>query len=378
MSILAPTNLKGGSWKINGWALPDLGITENVQRAASLFTPTKSSNFAQGGGSNLSDMFSPTPMASNNQGQIQGASTTGAWQNSSQLPAGQSLSGSTGLSGSNSGGNGGNNNNNGLVNDYNKLAGQNYQDTVQSQNSLSDAEISALNDQLGQAGLSKSNMLQTVDDQQKQIDAQKASQIQDANDRTVEEIAAGSSTARASQLKIRNMLRGLGILASSAAAELLSQPINEFSTQKAQINQALTKRLGEIDTWYNGQLSTLAAAKRDIEFQYSSMVDKIKSDIRFTESERASSLAQARNSLQEKMLEIRASLSNVQQGVTSSLSDLGSFVGQINDGSINDTYNNALSGVTQGQNQSGDYYGDPTKKKQNDYSGDGFLGLSQS
>lgn len=222
----------------------------------------------------------------------------------------------------------------------------------QSINSLSDAEIQALNDQLSSAGLSRDNQLQTINDQQTQVDSAKTAQIQEANDRAVEEISQGSAAARSAQQKVRNMLRGLGILASSAAGELLSQPINEFTQQKAQINQALTKRLGEIDTWYNTQVNTLAAAKRDIETQYSTLINNIKSDIRFTETERASALQQAKTQLEAKMLEIKSSLSNTQNDVMSTLQELMKYQDpEMNTNAINNAWMSAAGDQTTGKPQ---------------------------
>lgn len=274
-------------------------------------------------------------------------------------------------------GNGGGNpssNNGGLSGQYTDLANQQNQDEVQAVNSLSDAEISALNDQMSTAGLSRSNMMQTIDEQTQQLSTQKAQQIADAQDQNVDEIAAGSATARAAQVKIRGILRALGQLSSSYATQALSEPINQFSQQKAEINQALTKRLGDIDSWYNTQLTTLAGAKRDVESQYSQLVDKIKSDIRFTESERTTALNQAKTSLQEKMLEIKASLSNTQQGVTDSLTSiLGEYNGSINDDAISQAWMNTQPGVSNNYTKTASIYQDPRKKES---LSDSWLGIT--
>jgi hypothetical protein len=116
----------------------------------------------------------------------------------------------------------------------------------------------------------------------------------------------GGSAARQATTKSRNMLRGLGIMNSSAAGDILSRPGTEFQKVSANINEQLSKGLKEVDDYIMAKTEENATKVQQLLSQYAAMVDRIKTDLRFNAKEKISALKQATLARDQTLSEIRA------------------------------------------------------------------------
>lgn len=146
------------------------------------------------------------------------------------------------------------------------------------------------------------------------------------------DVQNASETAKSVQRKNRNVLRSLGILGSSAAGEMLSQPYNEFDKQKATIATSYRQRTQQLDDFLVQKTNEHAGMVKDLEDKYSQLVGSIQKDLRFNAGERASAIKQASDALRERMSQIKAAqsswVSNINQikyNLGSELTNLSSY-----------------------------------------------------
>ena len=130
---------------------------------------------------------------------------------------------------------------------------------------------------------------------------------------TQQQINQAGSTARNVQGQNRNVLRALGILNSSAAGQILAKPLNQFDEQRAQLGQFLVQKTTELDDFVNQQVAQAAQIKNQIAQQYSDLVSKIQTDLRFNDRQRNDALKAANAALSQRMAEIAQSVQNYQQ-----------------------------------------------------------------
>lgn len=308
-----------GSWSLGGFKLPDFGITESLAKMAS-------NNNEQ---TDLSQALTQPRLANTTFISPEGSQQSFQTQNDyrPQDNMSSNTGGSTG--GSSGGSSGGSLSDPGQGNPSDSWTDP-YRDTYQQEQEvirgLSDAEISRLETDAAAAGNSRDRLLQEVTDQQGRLLSTVNKQKQEASDRAAEEIAEGADTVKNTQGNIRNMLRALGILASSKAGELLSEPVNEFSRQKSFINRALTKRVGELDDYFNDATLELGKERNRIMGDYEQLINGIRADIRFTESERDQALLQAQQAFNDRLMGIKEAFFNLQSTMTNELSSLAQYV----------------------------------------------------
>ena len=122
-----------------------------------------------------------------------------------------------------------------------------------------------------------------------------------------------AEAARSAQRQNRNILRALGILGSTYAAEALQNPMNELAKQKAEFAKRGMEQIAEID-------NNLFKAKRDADAQkakvldtYATIKERIQQDIRYTEQQKAISLKALRAGAQQNIANIEMARTNYGQ-----------------------------------------------------------------
>lgn len=202
-----------------------------------------------------------------------------------------------------------------LGNDLTSSANQQNNALLSQLNTQYDYNAAQLNNQLGTLGSQRQNSLNSLDNQlsgvQKQVDTSKTNATTNRDTQT----ADARQTAQDVQLKNRNTLRALGILNSSAAGDLLSKPLNEYDKQRAQIYQATTQRLNELDDFMNQQVKAHSDAVANIESQYQNLVGQIQTDLRFNDRQRSDAINAANAALTQRLADIKQSLFNYQAQV---------------------------------------------------------------
>lgn len=183
-------------------------------------------------------------------------------------------------------------------------------------------------------------------------------------------IQAGSVAAQTQQQN-RNILRSLGILNSSAAAESLAKPMNQFDQQRAQLGQQLQQRFGQLDDFLNQQVASHQAAVQSIQQNYQSLVGKIQTDLRFNERQRDDAIKAANAALTQHLSDIQNSLLNYQSQVSALKNQYGQQAAQVIQGYTQPTANlSAIQGTqvqtpqAQGSQLSTNIFQDPNKQNQ--------------
>jgi hypothetical protein len=128
-------------------------------------------------------------------------------------------------------------------------------------------------------------------------------------------IAQAGDTARQTQLRNRNMLRGLGILNSSAAGDILARPMEQFDSERANQVTLATKRLNELDTFLAEKTAEHSRMVGELENNYLKLVGDIQRDLRFNERERADAIQAANSALESRLSEIRMAQMNYENQV---------------------------------------------------------------
>lgn len=141
----------------------------------------------------------------------------------------------------------------------------------------------------------------------------------------------GGSAARQATTKSRNMLRGLGIMNSSAAGDILSRPGTEFQKVSADVNSQLSKGLKEVDDYIMAKTEENATKVQQLLSQYAAMVDRIKTDLRFNGKEKLSALKQATLARNQTLSEIRADQTNMKLEAQRYSNDLAASFGGVDE-----------------------------------------------
>lgn len=249
---------------------------------------------------------------------------------------------------------------------------------LQALNTEYDRNKAELEAQLNQAGTARtqglSSLQSAVDEYGNLIKGQRTSAEQSA----AKNIQSAGSAARQTQGKSRNVLRALGILSSSAAGDILSRPMTEFAGQRAEINQATTARLQQLDDALAQKTAEHANLVSQLESQYSNLVGQIQSDLRFSDRERADAVAAANAALMSGLSKIKMAQANWQNEVNAqknalaaSTASLSNFTNPSADiGAIQNTALDTQQKYKPGQQVS--IYG--TDKRLSDLYGSGALG----
>ena len=134
-----------------------------------------------------------------------------------------------------------------------------------------------------------------------------------AGEETDRAISEAASTAQETVRSNRNTLRGLGILSSSAAGDILSRPTQAFDVERANLKRQFNSRLSELDDYLNQKSSEHALAVQQLESNYANLVSKIQRDLRFNDRERADAVKEAQAALSYNIAQIQLQQQQAEQ-----------------------------------------------------------------
>ena len=183
-------------------------------------------------------------------------------------------------------------------------------DMINSQYGQNESE---LNRQLGLTDQYQGNDLNTLLTQFNTTNTDIGSQKLSANQTVETQTGRAADQARMTQKQNRNVLRELGILGSTYAAENLAAPINAFDKQKADIAQWGTSRLQELDNFYNQKKSEYDNLTRDVQTKYGDLKQKILADLRYNGQQKAEALKAATAGAQQNLANLNMQKANYEQ-----------------------------------------------------------------
>lgn len=224
-----------------------------------------------------------------------------------------------------------NNNPGNVFNDAGNAAKEQSNAEIGSLNTQFDRLRSQAESQLPFLQSERSRSLSNLANELTGLQNQVASQKEESQANTESQIANAGQVARETQRANRNTLRALGILNSTAAGELLSKPLNEFSKIRADIIQEGTRRFNELDNFLNQKTAEHANLVAQIEDNYSRLVGEIQNDLRFNERERADAIRGANAALAQRIAEIQQAQFNWKSQVDTMKAQLAGELQQIQD-----------------------------------------------
>lgn len=185
-------------------------------------------------------------------------------------------------------------------------------DMINSQYGQNDQQ---LNDQLGMTDKYQQNDLNTLLSQFNSTNTDIAGQRTSANQTVETQTGRAADQARMTQKQNRNVLRALGILGSTYAAENLAAPINAFDKQKADIAQWGTSRLQELDNFYNQKKSEYDNLVNDVTTKYGDLRQKIMGDLRYNQQQKGDALRAATAGAQQNLANLNMQKANYEQQI---------------------------------------------------------------
>lgn len=274
-----------GSWL----GLPDFGLTEAV---GGLFNRPQTYQ----GGSNIVGS-QPQPKAQT--GQVLSGSTYNANQYSS--PIGPTYSGpqtNKNLSG------GGSPNPQDTFDQARDNATNTDQANLNRLLSQYDYNAERLQNQKGYLQTQKDDAFAQLGLEEEKLQTTVSGQKEESKSTISREIEEAANVANEVKRQNRNILRALGILSSTAAAEMLQNPANEFAKERGRLVELGVKRINELDDYLNQGLREIGNARTSVQNQFTNLVANIDADLRFNDRERASAIEQANAALNERLLQI--------------------------------------------------------------------------
>jgi hypothetical protein len=299
--------------RIGSWGTPEFGVTEWLQ---SKIAPQKS--YTSQGGSNLlgSPRASSVPMSSPVSPYAGSRSVLGAKTSSpvgrnttQQQPQQQVQNPDFG----------------GMVENARSQA------EIDLENALSEFDYYAeqANLQKQSLGTQKAGALSEMETSLGKSQKQAKTSKEEASRSTQSAKSKALSTAQDVTKSNRNVLRSLGILSSSAAGEMLAKPMNEYATQAADLEQGLIQRKNVVDDWLNERVAEHQTAVKNLESQYTDLIGKIDSDLRFNDRQRITAVKSAQAALQQRIQEIQNSAVQYQQAAQQYNANIISQIAQI-------------------------------------------------
>ena len=181
----------------------------------------------------------------------------------------------------------------------------NEQAAIDELNRRYDETYQTLEDQYGEAGRNETLALEGIGGQLATARANVGKQKTATEKQRDESIAQAGNIARETQRTNRNVLRALGILGSTYAAEALQKPTNQFDTERARLVSVTNQRLSELDDAFRETEDEADRQVNSVKSQYQTIKDNIRRDQRFTERERAGALASAKAAANQRLAEIQ-------------------------------------------------------------------------
>lgn len=239
---------------------------------------------------------------------------------------------------------------------------------LQSAKNQYDLTAENLRSQLGALGSQRESSLSNLNAQLTDYRNQVGTEEQRAKDAVARAIDEALNTAKDTQRSNRNTLRGLGILASSAAGDIMSRPLQEYDKQRATLNQDLTLRLEDLQSALTAKTAEHAQMVKDIESQYAQLVGNIQRDLRFNDFQKQSAIENANAILQQNIAQILQQQQQYEQQVALAAQQYSLAGNSLLDYNLptSDVANTSISGAVVPQStpqQVGIY--DPLKDQQN-------------
>lgn len=168
-----------------------------------------------------------------------------------------------------------------------------------------DEVYQTLEDQYGEAGRNESIALGDLNAQLEKSRYTVGKQKTETGTQRDDAIAQAGNIARETQRTNRNVLRALGILGSTYAAEALQKPTNQFDTERARLVGVANQRLSELDDALRQIEDEANRQVNNVKSQYQTIKDNIRRDQRFSERERSGALVSAKAAAQQRIAEIQ-------------------------------------------------------------------------
>lgn len=181
----------------------------------------------------------------------------------------------------------------------------NEQAAIDELNRRYDETYQTLEDQYGEAGRNETLALEGIGGQLATARANVGKQKTATEKQRDESIAQAGNIARETQRTNRNVLRALGILGSTYAAEALQKPTNQFDTERSRLVSVTNQRLSELDDALRETEDEADRQVNSVKSQYQTIKNNIRRDQRFTERERAGALASAKAAANQRLAEIQ-------------------------------------------------------------------------
>ena len=197
--------------------------------------------------------------------------------------------------------------------DYENAMKKQAEAELRSLNTQYDRTKSDLESQMGYLGSQRSQGMQALQNALSGFQNQVGRARTSAGEETDRAISEAASTAQETVRSNRNTLRGLGILSSSAAGDILSRPTQAFDVERANLKRQFTSRLSELDDYLNQKSSEHALAVQQLESNYANLVSKIQRDLRFNDRERADAVKEAQAALSYNIAQIQLQQQQAEQ-----------------------------------------------------------------
>jgi len=199
-------------------------------------------------------------------------------------------------------------------------------DIINSQYGQNESE---LNRQLGMTDTYQGNDLNSLLTQFQGVQGDVSKQKQEGQDTVTTQTGQAADQARMTQKQNRNVLRALGILGSTYAAENLAAPINQFDKQKAELVNWGNKRMAELDTYMNQKKNEYDNLVNDVRSKYGELRDKIMGDLRYNGQQKADALRAATAGAQQNLASLNMQkaqyeqqMQQYQQGLTTQIAQM--------------------------------------------------------
>lgn len=201
---------------------------------------------------------------------------------------------------------------------------------------LYDYTMGGLNRSLTEANTNQAMDIGTLESQQNTLGQDVSKSKKTAEQQVADEISKAAKTSKDTQKSIRNILRALGVLGSSYAAEQLGKPANAFDENKATLAKWGMDRMAELDDYLTKKTQEIESAKTNVIKQYNQIRQKIQDDIRYTDQQKFVALQAAKKSAQDTINSVaatkaaneekaRAIIANVGQQLSTYLNAPGGF-----------------------------------------------------
>lgn len=180
-------------------------------------------------------------------------------------------------------------------------------------NAVYGQQADTLNQQYVQAGNDQSIAEQELATQLKGIQDDINKQKTNVNESVMTEGQKAAEAARSAQRQNRNIMRALGVLNSTYAAEALQNPLNELAKQKAEFSKWGMQQIASLHQTLLQKQDEANIAKQKILSQYAGIKSKIQSDIRYNEQQKATSLAALKAGAQQNLATLQGQMVSYQQ-----------------------------------------------------------------